>query len=144
MGCLLKRCMTQAPSHKTSTGQARAKLAPRMLASRMVRAEPGKVTAGDLLNESRNVDVGWAGGGGGSVKAVETLDWLRYRRLPVEGRVQIAETRGGLRMAGGLLQKRWLATMRAVPFLCVAGRSGVEIIIMHYPRVKIRISPYHH
>src|ERR1700727_2249245 len=41
--------MTQAPSHNTSTGQARAQLAPRMLASRMVRAEPARLPVAIFL-----------------------------------------------------------------------------------------------
>src|SRR5580704_449797 len=67
MGCLLYRCMTQAPSHKTSTGQTRAQLAPRILASRMVRAEPERLPlAIFLINRGTSICVGHAAAQGAS------------------------------------------------------------------------------
>src|SRR5260370_35085059 len=43
MGCLLYRCITQEPSQSTSTGHTREQLRPRILASRMVCAEPRRL-----------------------------------------------------------------------------------------------------
>ena len=104
----------------------------------------GKIAAGDFLDEAGNVDVGGAGGGARRIEAVEATIGLGYRCLPVEGRMQIAETRGGLRMIRGLLQKRCLAThsggslsLRRWSF----GRGNHHYALSEG---KIRISPYHH
>src|SRR5579871_844976 len=43
MGFLLYRSRTQEPSHKTSTGQTREQLRPRILESRIVSAEPRRL-----------------------------------------------------------------------------------------------------
>ncbi len=42
-------------------------------------------------------------------------------------------------MVWGLLQKGRWATHLAIPFPCVAARSGLETIIMHYPRAKLGV-----
>ena len=69
MGSRLKRCMTQAPSHNTSTGQTRAQLAPRMLASRIVRAEPRRLPEEIfLMNFGTSMCVGQAAAQGASAQ----------------------------------------------------------------------------
>ena len=57
IGCSLWRCITQAPSHSTSTGHTREQLAPSTFASRIASAEPRRLPRAILLDESRHVDV---------------------------------------------------------------------------------------
>src|ERR1700679_690243 len=66
--------MTQAPSHSTSTGQARAQLAPRILASRMVRADPARLPlAIFLMNFGTSICVGHAVAQGASKQKRQRL-----------------------------------------------------------------------
>ena len=62
---------------------------PRTFASRMARGGAPQVAAGDLLDETGNVDVSGAGFHAGSVEAVEAPVGLGDRRTPVERRVKV-------------------------------------------------------
>ena len=75
----------------------------------------GQVAAGDLFDESWNVDVRGAGGGAGRVETVEAAIGLRHGRLQVERRMQVTEPRGGFRMDGRLLHEGCWATQTEYP-----------------------------
>ena len=68
---------------------------------------PGEIAAGDFLDEAGNVDVGGACAGARRVEAVEAPIGFRHRCLPVEGRMQIAEARRGLRMLACCKKDVW-------------------------------------
>ena len=73
---------------------------------------PRKIAAGDLLNKARNIDMRRTCAGAGRIEAEEATIGLWNRSLFVERRMQIAETRGGLRMVWRLLHKGRLAAHR--------------------------------
>src|ERR1035437_5948872 len=61
MGFWLYRCKTHDPSHTTSTGQTREQLSPKMLASRIVSAEPRRFPLEIfLMNRGTSIWVGQA------------------------------------------------------------------------------------
>jgi hypothetical protein len=61
MGFSIRVFSTHAPSHKTSTGQTRAQVAPMGLASKMTRAEPWRFPdAIFLMNAGTSMCVGQA------------------------------------------------------------------------------------
>ena len=57
IGCLLYRCITQAPSHSTSTGHAREQLAPKIFASKNRPSRPLQIPRRNLLDKLWHVDV---------------------------------------------------------------------------------------
>ena len=81
----------------------------------------GKIAAGDLLDEARNIDVRGAGGGAGRIEAVQASVRLGHRSLPVKRRMQIAEARGSLRMDRRLLHKRRWPLMGDILSLLASG-----------------------
>src|ERR1700685_1961138 len=61
MGSIPFSCITQAPSHRTSVGHTRPQLWPRILASRITRAEPRKLPVEIfLMNAGTSMWVGQA------------------------------------------------------------------------------------
>src|SRR2546422_3946770 len=61
MACSPFSCITQAPSHSASVGQTRPQLSPRILASRITRAEPRRLPVRIfLINAGTSMRVGQA------------------------------------------------------------------------------------
>ncbi len=91
---------TQAPSQRTSVGQARAQLPPKMLASRIVLAAPNVVVVQDLADKARNVDVRRAGAGARGVETEQAARGFDPSRGDTERRRDVGELCGQL--LGGL------------------------------------------
>src|SRR5882757_742125 len=66
----------------------------------------GKITAGDLLDEPRHINMSRTSRGTRRIKTVEATICLRHRSLPVKWRVQIAEAFHHLRMRRHMFTKR--------------------------------------
>ena len=89
---------TQAPSQSTSLSRAGAgaAFAEDIGVENSARGAL-EVVGGDLLDEARDVDVRWAGGGARSVETVEAAIGFRDGGGLIEGRMKVRETRSNLR-----------------------------------------------
>ena len=92
-GAFISARSTHAPSQRTSVGQARAQLPPKMLASRIVRAAADFIVVEDLANESRDVDMRWAGPGARGVETKQAARRLDARLVDPQGRRYVGEPR---------------------------------------------------
>src|SRR5277367_5354226 len=85
MGFSSFSCITQAPSQRTSVGQTRPQLCPRILASRITRAEPRRLSVVIFfMNEGTSMWVGHAMVQGASKqkrqRAASTAAWRGVMR----------------------------------------------------------------
>src|SRR5580692_5946964 len=130
IGCLLYCSSTQAPSQRTSTGQAREQLAPRMFASRIVFADPSRLPlAIFLMNRGTSMCVGQAMVQGASKQYRQRFASVRAAVLLKGG------CRSGKRAAisgeSGACWKKFVDSLIEIPISPV---SGTEIAVYNSSR----------
>src|SRR5271156_6531169 len=92
MGFSSFSCITQAPSQRTSVGQTRPQLWPRILASRITRAEPRRLSVEIfLMKEGTSIWVGHAMVHGASKqkrqRAASTAAWRGVMRGDISAKL---------------------------------------------------------